>query len=100
MQCVLGLSDGILRLSVIPLCLWLSSGMRLNGRHGISGATGNSPANVTSGRPDELASSAGMGKYLCFLVYGGNGNSCTVSFQTIFSSLHGVVTGYNGGFML
>lgn len=34
--------------------------MRLNGRHGISGATGTSPGNVTSGRQDELASSTGM----------------------------------------
>lgn len=94
---MLGLLDGILRPSVIPFCL--SSGMRLNGRHGISGATGTAPGNVTSGRPDEHSSSAGMGKYSFGLVYGRSGNSSTISFQT-FSSLHGVMARYNGGFTL
>jgi hypothetical protein len=60
--------------------------MRLNGRHGISGATGTSPGNVTSGRQDELASSSGMGKYLCGPVYGSSRNFSTIIFQMMFSS--------------
>jgi hypothetical protein len=91
-QRVLELLDGVLCLFVIPLCL--SSGMRLNGRHGSSGATGTSPGNVTSGRQDELASSTGIGKYLCVLVYGSSRNPCTLIFQIMFLFLHGVVIHY------
>jgi hypothetical protein len=76
----------------------LFSGMRLNGRHGSSGATGT-PGNVTSGRQDELASSTGMGKYLCGFVYGRSRNSSIVIFQIMFPFLHAVVTHYNGGFV-
>jgi hypothetical protein len=65
--------------------------MRLNGRHGSSGATGNTPGNITSGRQDELASSTGMGKYLCGLVYGRSRNSSIVIFQIMFPFLHGVM---------
>lgn len=54
--------DGVLWLSVTVLCL--SSGMRLNGRHGTSGATGTISGSNTFERRDEFTSSSGVGEFI------------------------------------
>jgi hypothetical protein len=66
--------------------------MRLNGRHGTSGATGTTPGSATSGRQDDLASSSGMGECLFGSVYDRSINSCVIISDRFYVHYYGLIS--------